>query len=119
MKSILIWVLGVIISIGAVLFYSFADYGIGALATAVIIADKMPYSLRKVSGKAEIAESKAECVIELNTGRILYESHGDLRLPMASTTISSKTDACINAPIPKKQARPNVISKKITIRAVA
>ena len=59
--------------------------------------------------------SSAECVMELEQRRILYESHGDARLPMASTTISNKTDACINAPIPKKQARPNVISKKITI----
>ncbi len=29
---------------------------------------------------------KAECVIELTSGRVLYESHGDTRLPMASTT---------------------------------
>ncbi len=31
-------------------------------------------------------EAKAECVMEMNTRRILYESHGDIRLPMASTT---------------------------------
>ena len=31
-------------------------------------------------------EAKAECVIELNSRRILYESNGDVRLPMASTT---------------------------------
>ncbi len=31
-------------------------------------------------------EAKAECVMELNSRRVLYESHGDLRLPMASTT---------------------------------
>ncbi len=30
--------------------------------------------------------SKAECVMELNSRRILYEAHGDIRLPMASTT---------------------------------
>ncbi len=30
--------------------------------------------------------SKAECVIELESRRILYEAHGDVRLPMASTT---------------------------------
>ncbi len=30
--------------------------------------------------------SKAECVMEVNSRRILYESHGDTRLPMASTT---------------------------------
>jgi len=32
------------------------------------------------------AEGKAECVMEINSRRILYESNGDLRLPMASTT---------------------------------
>jgi D-alanyl-D-alanine carboxypeptidase len=30
--------------------------------------------------------SKAECVMEMNSRRILYELHGDMRLPMASTT---------------------------------
>lgn len=37
-----------------------------------------------VSAKA--SEGKAECVMELNSRRILYESNGDMRLPMASTT---------------------------------
>lgn len=37
--------------------------------------------------KAETyAMGKAECVMELNSRRILYESCGDIRLPMASTT---------------------------------
>lgn len=36
--------------------------------------------------KTQAAESKAECVMEVNSRRVLYESHGDLRLPMASTT---------------------------------
>ena len=31
-------------------------------------------------------EAKAECVMELNSRRVLYESNGDTRLPMASTT---------------------------------
>ena len=30
--------------------------------------------------------AKAECVMELSSRRVLYESRGDLRLPMASTT---------------------------------
>ncbi len=30
--------------------------------------------------------AKAECVMEMDSHRILYESHGDTRLPMASTT---------------------------------
>lgn len=39
-------------------------------------------------GNAQMAakEGKAECVMELNSRRILYESNGDIRLPMASTT---------------------------------
>ena len=44
------------------------------------------FHVKKYNGKAEISAGKAECVIECNSGRILYESHGDLRLPMASTT---------------------------------
>ncbi len=36
--------------------------------------------------QVQAEESKAECVMEVNSRRILYESHGDLRLPMASTT---------------------------------
>lgn len=31
-------------------------------------------------------EAKAECVMELNSRRVLYETRGDTRLPMASTT---------------------------------
>ena len=39
-----------------------------------------------VSGVAETSYSKAECVMEADSRRILYEAHGDVRLPMASTT---------------------------------
>ena len=40
-----------------------------------------------LSARAETkAVSKAECVLEVNSRRVLYEEHGDLRLPMASTT---------------------------------
>ena len=41
---------------------------------------------KSVTSAALPLESKAECVMELNSRRILYESNGDLRLPMASTT---------------------------------
>jgi len=34
----------------------------------------------------EPMEGKAECVMELNSRRVLYQSRGDIRLPMASTT---------------------------------
>ncbi len=40
--------------------------------------------VRTVSAAAD--SSKGECVMELNSRRVLYESHGDMRLPMASTT---------------------------------
>ena len=36
--------------------------------------------------RAEVNYSKAECVMEKESRRILYESNGELRLPMASTT---------------------------------
>ncbi len=38
------------------------------------------------SANVVYVEGKAECVIDANSKRVLYESHGDLRLPMASTT---------------------------------
>ena len=44
-------------------------------------------SLKTVRAKGEKAvEGRAECVIEQETGRVLYEVRGDTRLPMASTT---------------------------------
>ena len=46
-------------------------------------------SIKPLKTQAEsnaYVEGKAECVMEVNSRRILYESHGDLRLPMASTT---------------------------------
>ncbi len=44
--------------------------------------------LRKTNGKAaqNWVEAKAECVMEMHSRRILYASHADTRLPMASTT---------------------------------
>lgn len=41
---------------------------------------------KNISVAAETTHSKAECVMELNSRRVLYERHGDTRLPMASTT---------------------------------
>lgn len=43
MKTFLIWVLSLAISIGAVMFYTYADYGIVALATAVIVGGAWIY----------------------------------------------------------------------------
>ena len=43
-------------------------------------------SIKNCSAKQEWTEGKAECVMELHSRRILYESNGDMRLPMASTT---------------------------------
>ena len=42
------------------------------------------YALTKA--KADVPAAQAECVLELYSRRILYQSNGDLRLPMASTT---------------------------------
>lgn len=39
-----------------------------------------------------ISEGKAECVMEVNSRRVLYQRRGDVRLPMASTT---KIATCI------------------------
>lgn len=44
----------------------------------------LPY--KTLSVFAETSYSKAECVMEMNSRRVLYETRGDVRLPMASTT---------------------------------
>lgn len=45
-------------------------------------------------------EAQAECVMELHSRRVLYESNGDMRLPMASTTkiltCATVLDVCKN-----------------------
>ena len=41
-----------------------------------------------------------------------------MRLPMPRMTFCSQGRACISAPTPRKQARPSVMSKKMTISAV-
>ncbi len=41
--------------------------------------------LSPISARAQRA-SAAECVMEVDSRRILYQEHGDIRLPMASTT---------------------------------
>ncbi len=43
-----------------------------------------PFTEKKAIAQGEV--SKAECVMEKNSRRILYEWRGDVRLPMASTT---------------------------------
>lgn len=43
-------------------------------------------TIKNYSSAQVWAEGKAECVMELHSRRILYESKGDTRLPMASTT---------------------------------
>ncbi len=50
----------------------------------VTFAPERNTNVKAVATKA--VEAQAECVMELNSRRILYESKGDLRLPMASTT---------------------------------
>ena len=45
-----------------------------------------PFVTMREASAEEYTPGRAECVMELTTGRVLYESRGDLRLPMASTT---------------------------------
>lgn len=45
----------------------------------------LQFPVRSTSAIA-FTPSKAECVMEATSRRVLYESHGDVRLPMASTT---------------------------------
>ena len=46
----------------------------------------IPYLSEAQNKSVNGVEAKAECVMEMNSRRVLYESHGDIRLPMASTT---------------------------------
>ena len=56
------------------------------------ITPKAPFVIAQVAQAVQTAQrqaalpAKAECVMELNSRRILYASHADIRLPMASTT---------------------------------
>ena len=52
---------------------------------ALLFAGIMACLLFSAPRKAE-AVGKAECVVELTTGRVLHESNADAKLPMASTT---------------------------------
>ena len=63
-------------------------YFIGIITCAFVVCN-LQFSavpMHIVSHGAIITEGRAECVMELNSRRILYEKQGDLRLPMASTT---------------------------------
>ncbi len=53
---------------------------------ALLACVRVPLRNREILSYAEAEVSSAECVMEMNSRRILYESHGEKRLPMASTT---------------------------------
>ncbi len=57
----------------------FATYAV------MCISPSMP--VKETQAESFVGEqSKAECVMEQSSRRVLYEEHGDVRLPMASTT---------------------------------
>ena len=55
-------------------------------ATATFISVTMLSCFLFGNTRQAVSVSKAECVMEVNSRRILYEFNGDTRLPMASTT---------------------------------
>ena len=55
------------------------------LITFAVISCANPIKFYSVQAE-HAPQSGAECVIEVKSGRILYEYRGDIRLPMASTT---------------------------------
>lgn len=56
-------------------------------ATYFVLAISPSVTTERVGAETlTIPQSKAECVMEINSRRVLYEEHGDVRLPMASTT---------------------------------
>ena len=52
------------------------------------------------------AGASAECVMEADSRRILYQSHGDTRLPMASTTKIATAIAVLESGIDLEKQRP-------------
>lgn len=58
----------------------------GVIACLFVGFAFFPSKALTCAGGESYTAGKAECVMELDTGRILYESQGDIRLPMASTT---------------------------------
>ena len=65
-----------------------------------------------VAGDNKVSSSQGECVMELNSRRVLYSYRGDVRLPMASTT---KIATAITA----LEICNNDTSKQITIPDIA
>ncbi len=61
---------------------AFASVAVFLLATNILFPIR--HTMKKTNAAEEL--SKAECVMELHSRRVLYELHGDIRLPMASTT---------------------------------
>ena len=82
--------------------------GIFGVFFAFIAVILTPFSSICVSAKEEIPCSQAECVMEVNSRRILYEYRGETRLPMASTTK-------IATAITVLEECNNVVDRQITI----
>lgn len=60
---------------------------ITSLCAAYFFAILGPEKLKtEATANDLVSEGKGECVMEMNSRRVLYQSHGDIRLPMASTT---------------------------------
>ncbi len=68
-----------------------------------------PHSIKTRRAFAEGGVSKAECVMEKNSRRILYELRGDVRLPMASTTkiVTAATVLSLSKDIEEKVVIPH------------
>lgn len=61
---------------------------------------------RKCAKADEATGSAAECVMDADSRRILYQSHGDVRLPMASTTKIATAIAVLESGIDLERERP-------------
>ena len=58
----------------------------GVFCTTIIISATFFLPVKRNTSSASTVQAKAECVMELESRRILYENNGGTRLPMASTT---------------------------------
>ncbi len=81
-----------------------------------------PVSAQKAAAEGPAAKSRAECVLEVSSRRILSEEQGDLPLPMASTTkiltaIMIIDDCDLSEKIEIPQAAAGVEGSSVYLRA--
>ena len=68
------------------IFRFFLSFLTASYLFAITAPENINVGAQSSSNASYIVEAKGECVMEMNSRRVLYEKSGDIRLPMASTT---------------------------------